>query len=90
MRYRRYYAKSNQDSSVTVVSHGPVVGAGRYLWKSVAGTFIVFVVAFALINPFAHYTTAADWWAISWGFVGASLHIAGNILVKKRKVQSQS
>jgi hypothetical protein len=44
VRYRRYYVSQRKDGSVTVVSHGPIVGWVRF-W------FRFFVVAFVAIYP---------------------------------------
>lgn len=87
MRYRRYYAKKHDDGSVSVVSHGPTIAGWRMLYSnSLLGTFIVFVIAFCLINPFQRQSEPFMAWAIIWGFVGVGLHGAAKI--KKRRLQN--
>lgn len=55
------------------------------IWKNVVGTFIVFVIAFCLINPFQAQSGPFFWWAVIWGFIGAGLHLAANWVVRQRK-----
>ena len=65
-RYRRYWINNMPDGSTRVVSHGPIVQAGRSFWSSTIGTWFVFVLAFCFLSPWPGWSNATTWWAVSW------------------------
>lgn len=62
MRYRRYYVKRNDDGSKTVVSTGCLIALGTWFWRSIIGTWIIFAIGLALLDPFPLGSTAQQWW----------------------------
>ena len=55
------------------------------IWKNVVGTFIVFVIGVCLFSPWPGWSNATTWWAVSWGFVGAGLHLWAKYVTWRRE-----
>jgi hypothetical protein len=63
-RSRRVRVTDNADGSLTIQRESShLVRRG---WRSLLGSWVVFVVGFALLDPFQSGSNAASWWAVSW------------------------
>ena len=63
-RSRRVRVTPNSDGSTTVATESSHLF--RRMWRSLLGTWIVFLIAFALLTPFSSGSNADTWWCVLW------------------------
>ena len=63
-RARRVRVTPNPDGSLSVQRESSHLL--RRAWRSLLGSWIVFLIAFALLTPFPSGSNADTWWCVSW------------------------
>jgi hypothetical protein len=80
-RSRRFRVTPNPDGSATVTRESSHLG--RRAWRSLLGSWIVFLIAFALLTPFSAGSNADTWWCVSWATAMTMLYA----VLRERRAQ---
>jgi hypothetical protein len=63
-RSRRIRVTANSDGSATVTRESSHFV--RRAWRSIVGSWVVFLIGFALLTPFSAGSNADTWWCVLW------------------------